>query len=131
MSTVKVVAVIAQNGKVLATQRGYGDLLGGWEFPGGKMEEGETPEEAVRREIHEELFLKINVERRLAHLDFCSFDRSLSMECLLCSIANGKLPVLTEHRQARWVGADDIDTVDWLPADAEIAKIVKDAGILT
>ena len=101
-----VAAVIVHGGRVLATQRGYGDMKDGWEFPGGKIEAGETPEEALRREIREELKMDIEV-RQLIHL---------TMHCYWCGVEGGRLTLL-EHEAARWLAREELDSVEWLPAD--------------
>lgn len=117
MKTVRVsAAVIEHNGRYFATQRGYGDMKDGWEFPGGKIEEGETPEEALVREIREELETGISVDRFLMRVehDYPSFH--LSMDCFLCHITEGE-PHLLEHEAARWVSREELSDLDWLPAD--------------
>lgn len=128
MKTINVVAaVIMKEGKVFATQRGYGEFKDGWEFPGGKVEAGESPEEALRREIREELEVEVNVGD---HIDTIEYDYSafhLSMKCYACTIAGGS-PHLLEHEAARWLSADQLDSVAWLPAD--ITLIPKIAGLL-
>lgn len=115
--TVKVVAAIIIDGeKVFATQRGYGEFKDGWEFPGGKIEPGETPEEALVREIREELDTEIEVE---AFFDTVEYDYEtfhLSMDCFLCRVKAGDL-VLKEHEAAQWLTKDTLDSVAWLPAD--------------
>ncbi|SKB98715.1 8-oxo-dGTP diphosphatase [Lachnospiraceae bacterium] len=128
MKTVKVVcAVIEKNGKIFATQRGYGEFKDGWEFPGGKIEDGETPEEAIVREIKEELNTDIEVRKYIAtsEHDYPMFH--ISMQCFLCSIKNGSLELL-EHEAAKWVSVNELRTVDWLPADEilidDIAEMV-------
>ena len=109
MKTIRVVAaVIRDGGRIFATARGYGEYKGGWEFPGGKIEPGETPQEALAREIREELDTEITVG------DYPSFH--LSMDCFWCTVREGKL-TLREAEAARWLTAETIDSVDWLPAD--------------
>ena len=131
MKTVNVVAaIIKQDGTILATQRGYGDFAGGWEFPGGKIEQGETPEEALVREIHEELEALITVGPLVTVVDYDYETFHLHMHCFLCHVASGKLE-LHEHMAARWLDADTIDSVDWLPADEEVIQAIKNQGILT
>ena len=119
-----VAAIILADGKVLATQRGYGEYKDKWEFPGGKMEAGETPEEALRREIREELAANISVDRFVCTVehDYPSFH--LTMHNYLCHIVSGHLELL-EHEAARWLDIAHIDTVDWLPADRKILPQLK------
>ena len=108
MKTVRVVAaVIRDNDKIFATQRGYGDLKGGWEFPGGKIEEGETPQEALKREIMEELDTEIEVGELIDTIEYNYPDFHLSMGCYWCSVVSGNL-VLKEHEAARWLGKDEL-----------------------
>ena len=130
MKTVKVVAaVIRREDQIFATQRGYGEFKGGWEFPGGKVEPGETPQEALAREILEELDAHIHVGSliRTVEYDYPSFH--LSMDCFWCKLA-GDHVVLKEHEAARWLCAQELDDVDWLPADLllidEISLILKE-----
>ena len=109
---------------IFATQRGYGDLKDGWEFPGGKIEEGETPEEAIVREIKEELDTLIKVEKYVDTIEYDYPTFHLSMDCFLCSIVEGDL-VLKEHEAAKWLTKETIDSVEWLPADITILDKVK------
>jgi len=120
MKSIQVVAaVIFHEGKVFATQRGYGEWKDGWEFPGGKIEPGEKPEEALIREIREELDLGIAVERKICDVeqDYPSFH--LSMQCFRCSIRTGE-PRLLEHEAARWLEREALYTLSWLPADQKV-----------
>lgn len=110
---------------IFATQRGYGDLKDGWEFPGGKIEEGETPEEAIVREIKEELDTLIKVEKYVDTIEYDYPKFHLSMDCFLCSIVEGNL-VLKEHEAARWLTIETIDSVEWLPADITIIGKIKE-----
>ena len=123
MKQIEVVAAIIHdtNGRIFATQRGYGDFKDGWEFPGGKMEPGETPEEALRREIWEELETRIAVERLVQTVEYDYPDFHLTMHCFWCHIESGHL-LLKEHEAARWLSLSDIESVDWLPADREVVK---------
>ncbi|MBR5638372.1 MAG: 8-oxo-dGTP diphosphatase MutT [Muribaculaceae bacterium] len=118
---IEVVAAIIRDeqGRIFATQRGYGAMKDGWEFPGGKMEAGETPEEALRREIKEELDTLIIVEDLLCTVEWDYPDFHLTMHCYWCRVESGSL-TLKEHEAARWLTIDQLDTVDWLPADKEV-----------
>lgn len=130
MKTVNVVAAIikAQNEKgetiIFATQRGYGDFKGGWEFPGGKIEEGETPEEALVREIREELETEIEVGELLDTIEYDYPTFHLSMKCFWSNIVSGDL-VLKEHEAARWLTKEEIYDVEWLPADISLVGKIK------
>ena len=126
MKTVKVVAAIIRDGnKVFATQRGYGDYKDGWEFPGGKVEPGETAQQALIREIKEELDTDIAVGDYLTTIEYDYPTFHLSMQCFWCRIVDGT-PVLKEHEAARWLDVDHIDSVEWLPADLTIIDLIKD-----
>ena len=130
MKTVEVVAaVIKHEDKIFATQRGYGDLAGGWEFPGGKVEAGEMPQEALVREIHEELEATVSVGEFICQVEYDYPAFHLSMKCYLCSVVEGHLTLL-EHSDARWLEADALDSVDWLPADVAVVEAIKEQGIL-
>lgn len=121
MKQIEVVAAIIHDadGRIFATQRGYGDFKDMWEFPGGKMEPGETPEQALEREIWEELETQIVIERfvRTIEWDYPTFH--LVMHCYWCSVESGAL-TLKEHEAARWLSKDDLQTVEWLPADLQL-----------
>ena len=114
-----VAAIIVADGKVLATQRGYGEYKDKWEFPGGKIEPGETPPQALRREIREELSAEISVDRFVCTVEHDYPTFHLTMHNYLCHIASGHLQLL-EHEAARWLDLDHITSVDWLPADLKI-----------
>lgn len=127
MKTIKVVAaVIADDNKIFATQRGYGDFKDGWEFPGGKVEPGETAREALVREIKEELKTEIKVGKYLRTVDYDYPKFHLKMRCYMCKITSGELTLL-EHEAARWLTKDTIDSVAWLPADLIIIDDIKKA----
>ncbi len=119
-----VAAVIIRDGKVFATQRGYGEFKDGWEFPGGKMEPGESREEALVREIREELDAEIRVDRLLETVEYDYPKFHLTMHCFICELLSGKL-VLKEHEAACWLSRDELNTVDWLPADVGVAEMLK------
>lgn len=125
MRVVNVVAAVIQDGnRVFATQRGYGDFKDGWEFPGGKIEPGETPQQALKREIEEELDTEITVGDLLTVVEYDYPDFHLSMQCFLCTVAAGNL-VLKEHEAAKWLTAEELDSVDWLPADIQVVDAYK------
>ena len=150
MKRIEVVAAIIRKGdKIFATQRGYGEWKDWWEFPGGKMEAGETPEEALKREIREELSTEISVDEFLCTVEYdypklangraCSRSEDskqalassrstaafhLTMHCFLCSIESGSL-ILKEHEAARWLKPEELDSVDWLPADRIVIDKLK------
>ena len=122
MKTIRVVAaVILSEGKIFATQRGYGDFKGGWEFPGGKIEDGETPEAALKREICEELDTDIAVGELIDTIEYDYPEFHLSMDCFWCEILSGNL-VLKEHEAARWLDKEKLYSVDWLPADVSLIE---------
>lgn len=125
MKTIKVVAaIIIQGEKVFATQRGYGEFKDGWEFPGGKIEAGETPQEALVREIKEELDIEIEVGELLDVVEYDYPKFHLSMDCFICKIKSGEL-VLKEHEAAKWLMKDTLDSVEWLPADQGLIEKIK------
>lgn len=125
MKTIHVVAAIIQKGnKLFATQRGYGDFKDGWEFPGGKIEHGETPQEALKREIKEELNTEIKVGELLDIVEYDYPDFHLIMHCFMCEIVSGELELL-EHEAAKWLKKDELESVEWLPADVELANKLK------
>lgn len=119
-----VAAVICHNGKFFATQRGYGEFKDFWEFPGGKMEPGETREEALKREIREELDTEISVDTFLTTVEYPYPAFHLTMHCFFCSVCSGHLE-LKEHENAAWLRLEELDSVDWLPADVEVVKAIK------
>lgn len=124
--TVKVVAaIICREGKVFATQRGYGEYKDGWEFPGGKIEEGELPEDAVVREIREELDADIVCGGLLVTVEYDYPDFHLSMDCFWAELKEDSHLRLLEHEAAKWLSVEELDTVEWLPADVEVVKVVK------
>ena len=129
LKTIRVVAaVIRSEDKIFATARGYGEFKGGWEFPGGKIEPGETPQEALKREIMEELETEISVGDLIDTIEYDYPEFHLSMDCFWCEILSGNL-VLKEAEDARWLAADELDIVEWLPADVTlIEKIKMDMG---
>lgn len=130
MKTIRVVAAIikAENEKgepiIFATQRGYGDLKGGWEFPGGKIEECESPQEALVREIKEELETEITVGELMDTIEYDYSTFHLSMDCFWAKIVSGDL-VLKEHEAAKWLTKDELDSVEWLPADVTLIEKVR------
>ena len=127
MKTIQVSAAIIHDnaGRIFATQRGYGDMKGGWEFPGGKIEPGETPEAALQREIREELDTDIAIERLLKTVEWDYPAFHLTMHCYLCHVVSGAL-TLKEHEAAHWLSANELDSVAWLPADREIIGAVRE-----
>ncbi len=126
MKTVKVAAaIIKDNNRIFATQRGYGEFKDGWEFPGGKIEENETPREALVREIKEELDIIITVEKLIDIVEYDYPNFHLTMYCLLCTIVAGDL-VLKEHKAARWITKEQLGSVEWLPADLELIEKIEE-----
>lgn len=125
MKTVRVVAaVIRDNDRIFATARGYGDLKGGWEFPGGKIEVGETPEAALKREIMEELDIEISVGSLIDTIEYDYPAFHLSMDCFWCEIVSGEI-VLKEAEAARWLTRETLDSVEWLPADITLIEKIR------
>lgn len=120
-----VAAIIVDDGKIFATQRGYGEFKDGWEFPGGKIDAGETPEEALIREIKEELDTELEVGELLDTVEYDYPKFHLSMDCFICSIRSGDL-VLKEHEAAQWLTKENLDTVDWLPADLGLIDKIRE-----
>lgn len=122
MKTIRVVAaIIVKKDRIFATQRGYGEFKGGWEFPGGKIEEGETPQQALIREIREELDTEIEVSELVERVEYDYPQFHLSMDCFLCKIKSGKL-VLKEHEDAKWLRRYELGSVEWLPADEGLVE---------
>ena len=119
-----VAAVICDGNRIFATQRGYGEWKDWWEFPGGKMEPGETPEAALQREIREELATEIAVESLLTTVDYDYPNFPLTMHCYLCKVKRGSLTLL-EHEAAKWLTRDELGSVKWLPADEEVVDMIK------
>lgn len=125
MKTIEVVAaIIRKRDRVFATQRGYGEWKDWWEFPGGKMETGETPKEALVREIKEELDADISIGRLLDTIEWDYPTFHLTMHCYMCSLLNDTLH-LNEHEAARWLRADDLSSVNWLPADEQLLPLIE------
>lgn len=123
MKSIKVAAGIIRDGnRVLATQRGYGDMKDGWEFPGGKIEAGESPQEALLREIEEELGVAIIIEDYFMTVEYDYPEFHLSMDCFLASVKAGEEIELKEHKAARWLAPEELGQVDWLPADSDIIR---------
>lgn len=126
MKTIRVAAaIIIHENKIFATQRGYGEFKDGWEFPGGKIEEGETPVQALIREIREELDTEIEVSELFDTVEYDYPTFHLSMDCFLCTVKSGNL-VLKEHEAAKWLTGETLNSVDWLPADIELVKKLRE-----
>ena len=125
MKTINVVAaIIIKDNKIFATQRGYGEFKDGWEFPGGKVEQGEAPENATVRELKEELDSVIEVKEYFDTVEYDYPNFHLSMKCYICTVVSGKLELL-EHEAAKWLDKESLDTVDWLPADLGLVDKLK------
>ena len=123
--TVRVTAaVICRENKIFATQRGYGDYKDWWEFPGGKIESGESPEHALKREILEELAAEISVGRKIMTVEYDYPTFHLSMDCFVCTLIRGE-PELLEHEAAKWLSRSELDSVPWLPADREVVDLLR------
>ena len=126
MKSIEVVAaIIEKDGKYFATQRGYGDFKDGWEFPGGKVEPDEQPEQAIVREIKEELESTVSIEKFLCTVEHDYPKFHLIMHCYLCQLEEGNLH-LVEHEAAKWLKPEQIDSVDWLPADIKVVNALKE-----
>ena len=126
MKTINVVAAVIRKGdKILATQRGYGEFKDGWEFPGGKIELGERPEEALKREIKEELKAAISVGEDLGIVEYDYPNFHLNMRCFMCSLVSEDITLL-EHEAMKWLTVETIDTVNWLPADKPMTEKIKE-----
>ena len=130
MKQIEVVAAIIHDaeGRIFATQRGYGEWEGWWEFPGGKMEAGESPEEALRREIWEELETRIVIERLVTTVEWDYPKFHLTMHCYWCHVESGSL-TLKEHEAARWLAKDELESVKWLPADLQILEEIRNLNM--
>ena len=126
MKTIHVVAAVIRDGegRIFATQRGYGPYKDGWEFPGGKIEPGETPEEALKREIREELDTEIEVGEPAGRIEYDYPEFHLSMDCFFCVLLSGA-PILKEHEAAKWLSREELDSVAWLPADLSLIERLK------
>ena len=126
MKTIHVVAAVIRDGegRIFATQRGYGPYKDGWEFPGGKIEPGETPEEALKREIREELDAEIEVGDSAGRIEYDYPEFHLSMDCFFCVLLSG-VPILKEHEAAKWLSREELDSVAWLPADLSLIERLK------
>ena len=120
-----VAAIIKKDNTILATQRGYGDLKDGWEFPGGKIEPGEAHDVALIREIKEELEADINVQEHIITIEYTGYEKfDLTMHCYLSSLVNGSNITLVEHEAAKWLSKDTLYSVDWLPADIDAVDAI-------
>ena len=127
MKSIEVAAaIIINNGKIFACQRGYGEWKDWWEFPGGKLESGETPEDALLREIREELSIEISINRHLTTVDYDYPNFYLTMHCYICQLKDDLQPHLLEHEAARWLCRSELEEVKWLPADVEVIKALSE-----
>ena len=124
-----VAAIIKRSNRIFATQRGYGEWKDWWEFPGGKIEENEIPQDALKREIREELAADVEVGDMLTTVEYDYPKFHLSMQCYVCSLVSDKLSLL-EHEAARWLSKEELDSVNWLPADLEVIPIIKKMRLL-
>jgi 8-oxo-dGTP diphosphatase len=130
MKSIEVVAAIIRQGNtILATQRGYGEFEGGWEFPGGKIEPGEAPEQALVREILEELVVTVTVDSFILTVEYTYETFHLTMHCYICTIVEGEISLL-EHSTMRWLDADHLDEVSWLPADRAVVEAIREQHII-
>lgn len=126
MKEIKVVAAIIQKeNKILATKRGYGEFINMWEFPGGKIEPGETKKQALVREIKEELNIEINVDKFALDIEYQYPNFYLFMSCFMCSIKEGSIELL-EHNDGKWITKEDLNTLNWLPADIDAVNYLKE-----
>ncbi len=126
MKSIEVVAAVIQHkGRIFATQRGYGEFKDGWEFPGGKMEPNETPQQALRREIKEELDTDIEVKDLIDTINYDYPNFHLTMHCFWCTVKAGKLELL-EHEDAKWLAPEELESVDWLPADKKLLPKIRE-----
>ncbi len=127
MKRIEVVAAVIRKGdRIFATQRGYGEFKDFWEFPGGKIEPGESAEEALHREIMEELDVRIEIVRKIDTIEYDYPDFHITLHCFLCDLPEKEHPELKEHEAARWLSARQLDTVRWLPADLSLIGSLKD-----
>ena len=134
MKTIKVVAAVICDSlenttKIFATARGYGEFKGKWEFPGGKLEAGETSQQALIREIQEELDIKIEVGELIDTIEYAYPTFHLSMDCFLCVVVDGEI-ILKEAEAARWLGKDELYSVDWLPADIALIEKLQNSLLM-
>lgn len=126
MKEIKVVAAIIQKeNKILATKRGYGEFINMWEFPGGKIESGETKEQAIVREIKEELNIEISVDKFAIDIEYQYPNFYLFMSCFMCSIKEGSIELL-EHNDGKWITKEELNTLNWLPADIDAVNYLKE-----
>lgn len=126
MKEIKVVAAIIQKeNKILATKRGYGEFINMWEFPGGKIESGETKEQALVREIKEELNIEINVDKFAIDIEYQYPNFYLFMSCFMCSIKEGSIELL-EHNDGKWITKEELNTLNWLPTDIDAVNYLKE-----